>query len=73
VEADDEYHFVEAHRVDGDDVFECKTGVRKLGLQAAHGDGVGGVLGLGGEHKGNEGLETLILRMGVSMHTSIVG
>lgn len=46
---------------DGKDVFECEAGRGKLGLEAVHGEGGGGVFGLGGEHEGDEGLEAFVL------------
>ena len=53
---------VEGGGVDGEDAFEGEAvGGREGGLQAGHGEGGGGVAGLGGEHEGDEGLETLVL------------
>ena len=48
VEADDVDELVERDGVHRKDVFEREARGRELRLQAAHGDGVGGVLGLGG-------------------------
>ena len=50
VEADDVDELVEADGIDGEDVFECEAGVWQFSLEAAHGDCVGGVFCLGGEH-----------------------
>ena len=61
MEADNIDHFVEFDRVDSKDVLERKTGMGQLGLQTAHGDGIGGVLRLRGKHECNKGLEALVL------------
>lgn len=62
VEADEVDQFVEARGVDVEDVLEGEARGREVGLEAAHGDGVGGVFGLRGEHERDEGLEALVLR-----------
>lgn len=51
VEADGVDEGVEGGGVDGEDAFEGEAvGGREGGLQAGHGEGGGGVAGLGGEH-----------------------
>ena len=61
VEADGVDEVVEGGGGNGDDVFEGETWWWEFGLQAAHGEGGGGVFGLGGEHEGDEGLEAFVL------------
>ena len=62
VEAYDIDHLVEAHRVNFEYVLECEAGRGELGLEAAHGDSIGGVFGLRRKHKCYQGLEALVLR-----------
>ena len=40
---------------------ECEAWGGEFGLETAHGEGVGCVFGLGGEHQGDEGLEAFVL------------
>ena len=62
VEADGVDEGVERGGRHGEDVFEREAGRGEFGVEAAHGEGGGGVFGLGGEHEGDEGLESLVLR-----------
>ena len=64
VEADGVDEVVERDGVDGEDVVEGKAWGGELGLQTAHGEGVGGVFSLGGEHEGDEGLKAFVLDRG---------